>query len=205
MPQPISCVAPNVSIMISNAGDRVLARHPDLAILAIEAIASWSNVESFMLNLYVQLMGGPDEIAATAYLALETQSAKTRVIRAVAEKVLSGDNLALLVAILAVAKTRQKSRNKLAHHVWGDSPQVPDAVFLTDPKSLLQQPLPLDQVYVYRRADFNEIIQGNVRLCGYGRTFRQIIVDRPGLNKDSRLYDLLCEEPEIRERLNSQS
>ncbi|AXW64707.1 hypothetical protein CJO94_24440 (plasmid) [Ralstonia solanacearum] len=59
MPQPLSRVTPEAGIVvIGNAGDRVLARHPDLAVLAIEAIASWSNVESFMLGLFVELFGG---------------------------------------------------------------------------------------------------------------------------------------------------
>ena len=53
MPQPLSKVISNASIFIGNAGDRPLARHPKLAILAMEAIASWSNVESFMLSLFM--------------------------------------------------------------------------------------------------------------------------------------------------------
>jgi hypothetical protein len=71
MPQPLSRIAPNVTIILGNAGDRPLARHPDLAILAIEAIASWSNVESFMLRLFVDLFGGHGSLAAEVFLSLE--------------------------------------------------------------------------------------------------------------------------------------
>ena len=89
MPQPISRVSPNASIVIGNAGDRPLMRHSHLAVLAIEAIASWSNVESFMLNLFIQLLGGNGALAAEIFLSLETQSAKTRAINAAAESLLA--------------------------------------------------------------------------------------------------------------------
>ncbi|MBM2711658.1 hypothetical protein JQK88_10405 [Mesorhizobium caraganae] len=203
MPQPLSRVAANVSIMVGNAGDRPLSRHPDLAILAIEAIASWSNVELFMLDMYVQLMGGLNDRAATAYLALETQSAKTQVIRAVAQQVLSKKDFDLLVAILAIAKTRQKFRDRLAHHTWGECPQIHDALLLIDPKSLLALPIDMDRVYVYKRADFEEIISANDRLCGYGGTFRQIIGDT--LKHKDFLYELLYAAPEVREKLGLQA
>lgn len=70
MPQPLSRVTPEAGIVvIGNAGDRVLARHPDLAVLAIEAIASWSNVESFMLGLFVELFGGHNSLATEVFLS----------------------------------------------------------------------------------------------------------------------------------------
>lgn len=205
MPQPLSRVAPSASVIISNAYDRVLTRHPELAVVAIEAIASWSNVESFMLDMFVQLMGGPNDRAATAYLALETQSAKTQAIRAVAESVLSSENYELLAAILAIAKSCQKSRNRLAHYVWGDSPELPDALLLADPKSLLSLPLHPDRIFVYTLRDFEEIIRANDRLCGYGGTFRHIIRDADALNREGLLYDMLCAAPEIQERLSRQA
>jgi hypothetical protein len=77
MPNPISAVNANANIILGNAGDRLLARHPDLAVKALEAIASWANVEGFMLKLFIKLLGGNDSIAASIFLALEGQSAKT--------------------------------------------------------------------------------------------------------------------------------
>ena len=62
MPQPISKVAPNANIMIGNVGDYPMQRHPELALLVAEVIVSWANVESFLLNLFIELMGGPNFI-----------------------------------------------------------------------------------------------------------------------------------------------
>lgn len=59
MPQPLSAVSSNCSILLGNVGDYPLKRHPDLAVLVAEIIVSWGNVESFMLSLFVDLMGGP--------------------------------------------------------------------------------------------------------------------------------------------------
>lgn len=202
MPQPLSSVAPHASVIIGNAGDRPLARHPQLAILAIEALASWSNVESFMLNLFVQLLGGHGALAANIFLSLEIQNAKTAVIQAAANTVLKNepDKIKLLNAIIAIAKTNQKSRDKLAHWTWGDSPNLPDALLLVNPKTTLGD-IDKDEIYVYREQDFKQIIVANDRLCGYGLRLKFILMNHVA-NRDGRLFGELCSEPEIRDRLN---
>lgn len=173
----------------------------------MESIATWSNVESFLLNLYLELLGGAGDRAAIAYLAIETQSAKTQAIRAVAEQVLSPEHLNLLEAILAVAKSAQKSRDKLAHHVWGFSPDLSDALLLIDPRVAARQKDIRDfnkSVMVYRENDFIDIIERNNRICGWGLTFQFILGDHPA-NREGELYDELCAEPEIREKLDRQA
>lgn len=175
--------------------------------MAMEGIASWSNVENFLLGLYLELLGGAGERAAIAYLAIETQSAKTQAIRAVAQATLEAKHFNLLVAVLAVAKTAQKSRDKLAHHIWGYSPELPDALLLIDPKSLARRAKPRDMsedVMVYREHDFSEVIKLNNRICEWGLTLNFIISDHVA-NRDGRLYDELCAEPEVRERLDRQA
>ena len=88
MPQPLSRVSPNAGVVIGNAGDRPLERHPALASVALEAIASWSNVEGFLLRLFIQLLGGNESLAASVYMALDGQSAKTNAIKAAAANAL---------------------------------------------------------------------------------------------------------------------
>jgi hypothetical protein len=204
MPQPLSLVRSDASIFIGNAGMPVFDHNPTLGLLAMEAIASWSNVENFLLGLYLELLGGAGDRAAIAYLAIETQSAKTQAIRAVAQNVLSSENFELLTAILAVAKTSQKSRDKLAHHVWGFSPNLSDALLLIDPRVAARQPERDDyrkNVMVYRESDFRGAIDTNNRICGWGLSLRFILMGHPA-NRDNQLYDELCAEPEIREKLN---
>ena len=202
MPQPLSRVMPNASVVIGNAGDRPLLRHPELAVLAIEAIASWSNVENFMLNMFIQLFGGNESMSANIYLSLENQSAKNAAINAAAGTALkeNPEELSVFKAIMAISKTNEKSRNKLAHWTWGDSPNIADGVLLIDPRSSIGE-LDKSEIYVYKAQDFNSIIQANDRLCGFGLRFNFILRDHVA-NREGRLLNDLKSEPEIRERLS---
>ena len=204
MPQPLSRVVPNAGVILGNAGDRPLARHAELAILAIEAVASWSNVEGFLLRLFMQLLGGNESLAASVFLALENQSSKTSAINAAAASALTDRpaELAVLRAILSIAKTNEKDRNKLAHWTWGDSPNVPDGLLLVDPRASLGE-LDRSEIYVYKAIDFQRIIEANDRLCGFGLRFNFILRGHVA-NRDDRLLVELEAEPEIRERLNRQ-
>lgn len=201
MPHPISRVNPNANIVIGNAGDRPLQRHPDLAVLAIEAIASWSNVEGFLLNMFIELFGGNESVAANIYLSLENQSAKNAAINAAAEIQLKEkpEEYAVFKAIMSIAKTNEKSRNKLAHWTWGDSSNIDDAVLLINPKSLING-LDKSDVFVYKEQDFASIIEANDRLCGYGLEFNFILKNHVA-NREGALLLKLQNTPEIQERL----
>jgi len=201
MPQPLSRVMPKANVIIGNAGDRPLLRHPQLATLAIEAIASWSNLENFMLEMFVQLFGGNKSLATNIFLSLENQSAKTAAINAAANTALKEkpDVLVVFRAIMAISKTNEKSRNKLAHWIWGDSPNISDGLLLINPKSSIGD-LDKSEIYVYKESDFTSIIEANDKLCGYGLRFNFILQGHIA-NRDGRLIIELKEEPEIKERL----
>lgn len=205
MPQPLSSVRPNADIIIGNAGGSPLARHPELAVLAIEAIASWSNVEAFLLRLFMQLLGGNESLAASVYLSLDGQSAKTKALKTAAANALQNkpQELGILEAIIAISKTNEKDRNKLAHWTWGDSPELPDAVLLVDPRATLNGVVRSD-IYVYRERDFRNIVQANNRLCGFGLELK-FILSGSIANRDGRLVARLAAEPEIAERLKYQA
>lgn len=201
MPQPISRVSPNANIIIGNSGDRPISRHPELAILAIEAISSWSNVEKFMLKTFVELLGGSKSLACDVYLSLQNQSAKTAAINAAADSVLRGKKeLVLLKLILQLASSFSADRNKLAHWTWGESPNLPDAVLLVDPRTTIDE-LDKTKVFVYKDKDFKSIMLKNDKLCGWLQSFKRILTDHPA-NRDDELYNRLCQEPLIQEKLN---
>lgn len=202
MPQPLSKVAPNANIMIGNVGDYPMQRHPELALLVAEVIASWANVESFLLNLFIELMGGPKGKAATVFVSLDSRSARTAAIQAVARS-LPEKHKKLLDAILAVTKSNAKSRDKIAHHIWGDSPNIPNALLLHNPKDSIDQ-LARTNIFVYRENDFKQIIKANERLAGFGQSLEFILIDHPA-NRDGKLYDQLCAEPEIRDKVSHQA
>ncbi|TKA20436.1 hypothetical protein TP41_03305 [Xanthomonas euvesicatoria pv. citrumelonis] len=175
-----------------------------MGILAIEALASWSNVESFLLKLFVDLFGGNGSLAADVFLALEGQSAKNAAINAAATSALADrpQELRVLRAILALAKTNEKDRNKLAHWTWGESPGL-EALLLVDPRATVAS-LDTSKVYVYREADFRSIIESNDRLCSYGLRFK-FILNGHVANRDGCLLKELEESPEIKARLQTSS
>jgi len=175
MPQPLSQVQSDAGVRIGNAGDRPFLRHPQLGVLAIEAIASWANVEGFMLRFFVQLFGGSEAVAAAVYLGLTGAGPKKAAVISAADVVLNGkpDQRSLLDAILAVSATNEKARDKLAHWTWGDSPhpRLSDALLLVNPINAVQLEKQIDksEIFVYREQDFLDIIRANDRLCGYLR------------------------------------
>src|SRR5450755_471953 len=58
MPQPLSRVRADAGMYIGNIPDDTLSKRPQLAVLAMRAINSWSNVEAFLLRLFVSILGG---------------------------------------------------------------------------------------------------------------------------------------------------
>lgn len=201
MPQPLSRIAPNAGYELGNVGTRTLSQRPDLALMAMEVIAAWSHVESFMLRMYIQLAGGAQSDAAAVFLAMETSTAKSAAITVLAERKLSPENLKLLRAVIKITKSAQKERDKLAHWIWGLSPQLPDALLLSDPRNL---DCTKDQILVYRAADFEAMRIKFERISGWGHLFQFILSGHPG-NRNGELYDRLCQEPEILEILNRQA
>lgn len=207
MPQPLSKVNSNAGYELCNAGQRVLSERPQLAVMAIEAVASWVNVESFLMRLFVTLMGGHRELAARIYMALEIQSAKNAALGEIIKTVKDEKMQALILAVIAIAKTNQKSRDKLVHHIWGISRDIPDALLLVDPRILNTKVVPPgDDIFVWKENDFRSAIEANDRLCGYGHMLEMMVGDpsHPAI-ESMQLYDRLCNQPEVQERLRHQA
>lgn len=203
MPQPLSSFKNPGMVQISNVGDYPLQRHEHLATLAAEAIASWSNVESFQLSLFMTLLGGPGQQAADIYLALKSRSAKGDAIKAAA-KSLPPQHEDLLRAILSISSSLQQERDAIAHGIFGDCTGIPDALLIASPRDMLLSNHDYKKIYVYREGDFKRLITANEKLAKYGRSLRFILSDHPA-NKDNQLYDELCAEPEIQKNLVHQA
>lgn len=116
---------------------------------------------------------------------------------------LPSDYQDLLRAILAITKSREKARDKIAHGAWGVCTDLPDALLLASPKDLL---MGIDErkIFVYREKDFTEIILANERLADYGFDFN-IVISSYSDDQGGRRYARLCAEPEIREILDRQA
>jgi hypothetical protein len=157
-------------VQMSSLEDSVLALRPELSVLALSAIASWSNVELAMLHVFVQLMGGPESTAAAMYLALDGASAKERAVVAAATTALAARDSErhALRALLRLSKTHEKFRNKLAHWVWAVCPQLPDHLLLMDPRDNHGRPHKRS-ILAYSARDFTDSRLANETLA---RQFR---------------------------------
>ena len=200
MPQPLSNF-PNPGFAVyGNVGDYPLHKQPELALLAAEVIASWSIVESFHLNLFMTLLGGPGEKAADIYLALGARSAKSDAIKAAANS-LPQAHKDILMAIQRLSKSRQSDRDKIAHGIWGSCSGIPDALLLVSPRDNILHFGDKSKIFVYRENEFKQMIKANERLAVYGATLQSILSGHVA-NRDDRLFDELSAEPEIRDILN---
>lgn len=128
MPNPLSRVKPDASFRINNAGARELSQRPELAILVAEAINSWSQVEGFHLGLFVELFGGSDSLATDVYHRLSTSTAKAQALEAAIDNIPDEKIRKLTKAVTMLANSSKRMRDKLAHHIWGISPQLPNAL-----------------------------------------------------------------------------
>lgn len=165
-------------------------------------IIAWSRVESFMLDIYLAMLGGPNDSAGIAFLALETQGPRSAVIEAVARERLGEQEREILHALLKKVKAAQKTRNKLAHWNWGYSPQLPDYFVLVDPREatrVLDPGAPpgsgkqYDKFLAFDASDFEGLIQDCELICGIARRLL-FIVQGYSTNQDGALIQKLRQE-----------
>jgi hypothetical protein len=113
LPNPLSQVKSRATVVAGNAGRRALSQRPGLAVLAMEALGSWSNVESFLLQLFVELLGGNASIAAQVYMALPGNLAKSAALNVAIEAVTDPRVKAVLKAVIAVTRPTKKLETNL--------------------------------------------------------------------------------------------
>ena len=202
MPQPISRVAPNASIELDNIGGSLL--NPRLSALALECISSWSTVDSWSMRLYITLAGGPTSIAAEMYLSLEGSRPKSAALDPLVKR-LEPEMQRLYSALAKLKASGQKSRDKLAHWVWGTSSELPDCLLLADPRSLTtDDPPSRDAIFVYREKAFKRIISDNRQLARSFGSFTYILTT-PHDEIKSLLFSELCSKSDIRRILETGS
>lgn len=134
MPQPLSNFRGKIGLIsIGNSSDGPSQNRPVLGTAAMNVVAEFSILESFLIGLFVQMLGANPRPAASMYMALASEAARTAALKALADLVLDEKERSILEAILDAYKTAAKHRNKIAHWIWGYSTELPDAVLLRDP------------------------------------------------------------------------
>ena len=232
MPQPLSSLGERVTeIHLSNSMDSPARQRPQLALLAMNVIAEYSILETFFMNVFIEMLGANPEPAAAIYAALNSDKARKDAIRAVSGVVLTDSQSDLLEVLFVLLDRCAKDRNKIAHWTWGHSPQLPDAVLLVDPENHAQNKLRWDRetsdfrrkslaaslmnesrnhpvpspsrdgIYVFTDKDFLEASARIQKLIGSVTKFNFIIDRNFPGNRGDELEKKLSDEPEVREAL----
>jgi hypothetical protein len=232
MPQPLSIVNPDAGIQIGNSWDSPAKTRPQLALLSMNVVAEFSILESFVSSLFVKMLGPNPGPAAAVFAAIKNEVARKDAFRAVAKTVLNETEMDLLEAVLARFDTAARGRNKVAHHVWGHSPAIPDGVLLCDPvvftkanvemhqylqiiksrtnpqarleSNPVRPEFPIDKIYVYYAHDFISMSEEIQKAMNFVGHFRHYLEnkDHP---RGPQLFDALSKMPEIQSFLFHQS
>jgi len=221
MPQPIKKVNPAASVHISLSDASPSNHRPELALLAMSVLAEWSILDSWLNGLFV-IMCGPEPTAALdIYSSLSGGATKAVAFNAVAEKYLKPEEKEIYAAIMRLVVRARNQRNKLAHGVWGYSPQIPDGVLLCDAIPMMrystaiheyhhtysknrQMPeLPYDDIFVYYKNDFTSQSEAIRRLMNHVMEFRYALHRGMQWIGTSEAFEALVLQPDIQAEVSS--
>jgi hypothetical protein len=205
MPQPLSNFLTFPGDHSTNFTPDALKREPELAALIAEAIGRCAAIEAGIGDILIRILHADTKPAFAMFTSLMDTSARRTLVEAAAKAGLSDSDFATFKIVSSITKVQIDARNKFAHWIWGYSPQVPNALLLADPRYLLNRShdlhkhvlLPLDkqmeaviasypdvtkhiridfdQVYVYRKSDFEQTIRDFSETMEIVRLFAALI------------------------------
>jgi hypothetical protein len=190
-----------IKFAICNAGDYPLESRPDLLAGAMRVISAWSVLESHLHRVFVALLKGEPAQGVAMFRTLESANAQRSVLMAAAQSALQNEDVELLQAILDIYKKKATARNRIAHHLWGYTDLIADGVLLMDPRDYLVWQseaggeFPADQIFVYKKNDFVEMVNSIERFSAILHDFYFMI--GPHIHRHDDLYKKLSSLPEI--------
>lgn len=132
MPQPVSRLMHGKQLDFTFGPDAI-DREPELAALFARAIIQHSIIENAMGTLLIKILHAHAKPGYAMFSALTSVPAKLDVLTAAAEEMLVGAELSVFRIARTLASRVSRERNKLAHNLWGFSPQVPNALLMANP------------------------------------------------------------------------
>lgn len=192
MPQPLASLGREVGFHLGNNMDSPSRHRPELALMAMNVVAEWSLLESFVNSLFVSILGDDAPAGSVIFATIRSQAGQRDAIDAVAETYIANPDLRdAILAALDVYKGASKTRNRLVHWIWGHCPELPDAVLLANPVTRIAQDANLQRavagrdtaeihrtarslegIYIYERQDFDAAsvsIQRAIKLIALSR------------------------------------
>jgi hypothetical protein len=172
MPQPFLPTFENKRYAV---GANYIIERPKFAAAICHCISLWSYVDNEIGGLFGILLGTNSPGAYRVFLALHRWANQRQALRAAADGVLSGNELATYKALLTEYGSMEKQRNELAHGCFGICPDDEELLFVINvehhvlwqadiiPRLASLQPIPdphqglKDKMYVYRLDDLNRL------------------------------------------------
>lgn len=209
MPVPLSEVSPNGKLTF-DAG--VLKSSPFAADVAY-IIALWAHTDGNIASILSRMLKTDIAIGTAMYLSLINSGGQRSALDAAAKEALEQWQYLLLRAINSVAQPLREQRNHFAHRVWGSCSDLPDAILLTHPKTIVRynagyrqrvlslpdgrgilRPKPIDEseISVYVKEDFVEAVRQAERASNLYQLFYSTISNPEW--PESRLKILADEE-----------
>ncbi len=133
MPERLFDVAPDGQLFF---GPGVLRRSPFAADVAY-IIALWAHIDGDLASILSRMLKADIAVGTAMYLSLVNSGGQRSALNAAAKEALPEWQQLLLQTIGSVAETSRTKRNQFAHRVWGHSSELPDAILLTHPKTIV--------------------------------------------------------------------
>jgi hypothetical protein len=214
--QPISKLKPDITYRLHFDS---LDSRPAVAQAIAECIATWSRVEWSYGSLFLSLLQVNEAKGAELYVSLESAKSKQSAIMALAVGNLHEQKVEMLRRLISYTKSQQKSRDKIAHWIWGISDQLPDSMILCDPKSIwMHSGKSLSQmraafkentmflwapfmnpnlVYAYSKEDLRSDCQAFSSLATLVEQFRFFLAQDIGTPEYESLYNELAQDARL--------
>lgn len=149
-----------------------LLERPDLCAHIGVISVLWNKIDAEIGEMFANLLGVNASVGITLYLAVDSDSAKSSMIRAIAKKASDVDR-AKIETLIQDYRAKSKNRNKVVHGIWAIPTGYKDELLWTDPRDFVRQiadlhhsvltripaEYPRDKVILYLAADFEEIEQ----------------------------------------------
>jgi hypothetical protein len=215
-PQPLSRVRPKAIVM---ASPEAIELRPKLAPLIAEIIARWAYIEANIRTILSYILRAEAAPTAAMLYAVRSSSAQMDMIIAAGWAKLFDPKLEIFEAVIHTARSAGKKRNVIAHHVWGYTTELPEALLLVELEAYSDMFVELQKAFespaagwphlqtdkertlVYRENDFHEVI---TKLKTVSRCTTYLInYLEPRYVARDRMYSMLCNEPLIGAALSS--
>ncbi len=214
MPERLFDVAPDGQLFF---GPGVLRRSPFAADVAY-IIALWAHIDGDLASILSRMLKADIAVGTAMYLSLVNSGGQRSALNAAAKEALPEWQQLLLQTIGSVAETSRTERNQFAHRVWGHSSELPDAILLTHPKTIVNhnvshrqrseilpdgrgviRPKPIDDkdILVYRQGDIDAAVAGAEHAQELYRLFYAVVCGSGEGPKAQLLAD-----PIVRKRLD---